>query len=149
MSFALPPIAGTQGRQQTFYSTLNKLFPFEHDKQQGRSLGGYAALSNDAANVLITAVRYLRKGSENIPITPGAVWREITEIHTPKTPEDNELIEGVTGTINFGGDIPRHVPRNKPITILRVHNGEIDPNAVEICEVINGRANPAWCPTDP
>jgi hypothetical protein len=149
LSFALPPIGKPQSRQQNFYLTLNRLFPFEYDKQQGRSLDNYAALSHDAANVLITAVRYLRKGSETIPITPGAVWREITNIHAPKTPQDNELIEGVTGTIDFGGDIPRHVPRNKPITILRVHNGEIDPNAVETCEVINGRANPAWCPTDP
>jgi hypothetical protein len=149
LSFALASIAGVQGGQQGFYSTLNGLFPFEYDKQQGRSLNGYAALSNDAANVLITAVRYLRKGSETIPITPGAVWREITDIHSPKTPQDNELIEGVTGTIDFGGDIPRHVPLNKPITILRVNNGEVDPSAVEICDTVNGHANPDWCPTDP
>ena len=145
----MPPIGKPQGRQQNFYSTLNRLFPFEDDKQQGRSLDGSAALSNDAANVLITAVRYLRKGGETIPVTPGAVWREIANIHTPKTPQDDEHIDGVTGTIDFGSDTPRHVPRNKPITILRVRNGEIDPNTVEICEVINGQTNPTWCPTDP
>jgi len=106
-------------------------------------------LSDDAANVLITAVRYLREGSGTIPITPGTVWREITDIHTPKTPQDNEPIDGVTGIIDFGGDIPRHVPLNKPVVILRVINGEVDPSMVETCETVNGHANPAWCPTDP
>jgi hypothetical protein len=149
LSFALAPIVKPQGQQQNFYSTLNKLFPFERDRQHGRSLDGYAALSNDAANVLITAVHYLRKGSETIPITPGTVWREITNIHTPKTPQDSELIEGVTGTIDFGGDIPRHVPLNKPITILRVNDGQVDSSTAEVCETINGHANPDWCPTDP
>lgn len=148
LSFALAPTTGPQGQQRNFYPELNKLFNFENNKKQGRSLDGYAALYDDAANVLITAVRYLREGSETIPITPGAVWREITNIHTPKTPQDNEPIDGLTGIIDFGGDISRHVPLNKPVVILHVNNGEVDPSKVVICGIVNGQTNPAWCPTD-
>jgi hypothetical protein len=149
LSFALAPSGRPQGQQQNFYAGLNKLFNFELNKQQGRSLDGYAALSDDAANVLITAVRYLRVGSGAIPITPGTVWREIADIHTPKISQGNAPIAGVTGIIDFGGDIPRHVPLNKPLVVLRVTNGEVDPSMVETCEAVNGHPNPAWCPTDP
>jgi ABC-type branched-subunit amino acid transport system substrate-binding protein len=149
LSFALVPSARPQGQQQNFYHELYQLFSFEYNKKQGRAMDGYAALSNDAADVLITAARYLREGSETIPITPGTVWREITDIHTPKTPQDNEPIDGVTGIIDFGGDTPRHVPLNKPVAILRVNSGEVNPRKIEICGTISTQKNPTWCPTDP
>jgi hypothetical protein len=94
----------------------------------GRSFDDHAALSYDAALTFITAVEYLREGNENLPVTPGAVWREITTIHNssqPGHPQVNNAIAGVSGQIDFGGDIDRHVPLNKPVAILEVENGEV------------------------
>jgi hypothetical protein len=76
------------------------------------------------------------------------VWREIADIHTSQTQQVNKHIDGVTGVIDFGGGITRHVPRNKSVAILRVTNGEVDPNMVEICGTVTGHTSPTWCPTD-
>lgn len=149
LSFALAPATEPQGPERNFYAVLNTLFPFEGNKRQERSLDGHAALSYDAADVLITAVIYLREGGETMPITPGTVWREIAAIHTSQTPQVNKNIHGATGVIDFGGDITRHVPWNKPVAILRVTNGEVDPNMMEICGTATGHTSPTWCPTDP
>ncbi len=148
VSFALAPTANPQGPGQDFYVDLNSLFRFEQTTT-GRSLDGHAALSYDAAQVMIVATEYLREDSVTIPVTPGSVWREITAIHTSPTgqPHANNFIEGVTGAIDYGGDITRHVPEDKPVAILRVEDGEVDPQLVGFC----GRAaNPSpspWCPT--
>jgi ABC-type branched-subunit amino acid transport system substrate-binding protein len=149
LSFALAPVTEPQGPELNFYTGLHTLFPFERNERQGRSLDGHNALSYDAAEVLITAVTYLREGSETIPVTPGTVWREITDIHTSRNQQVNKRIDGATGVIDFGGGIPRHVPRNKPVAILRVNNGEVDPNMVEICGAAAGHTSQTWCPPDP
>ena len=148
LSFALAPITGLQGPDLNFYPDLKTLFPFELDERQGRSLDGHAALSYDAARVLIIAVTYLRESGDNIPITPSAVWQEITHVHTSPDQQVNKDIDGVTGTIDFGGDITRHVPRNKPVAILRVNEGEVIPSMAERCGTANGYTPPAWCPPD-
>lgn len=141
LSFTAAPITGPENPRGNFNPwLLNTLFP--------HSLDGYAALSYDAAEVLITAVTYLREGSESIPITPGTVWREITDIHTSEAQNVHKSIVGSTGIIDFGGDITRHVPLNKPVAIRRVIHGEIDSSLVELCETVNGHAYPAWCPKD-
>ncbi|HEX3787429.1 MAG TPA: hypothetical protein VHW44_06175 [Pseudonocardiaceae bacterium] len=147
-SFAPAPIGAPQGPELDFYADLNALFPFEVDKSQSRSLDGHAALSYDAALVLITAVSYLREGNGSIPITPGTVWREITDIHTSTTNPDevNKYIEGVTGAIDFGGDITRHVPLRKPVAILQVNGGEVQPNLVTFCGTASGHTQSSWCP---
>lgn len=104
LSFAFaPPVKDLQGPQLDFYNTLYQLFPFENDPSTNRSLDGHEALSFDAADVLITAVSYLRSGSQDIPITPAAVWREVTDIHGSQA--QHWLIDGVSGTIDYGGDI--------------------------------------------
>ncbi|MBS2966086.1 hypothetical protein KGA66_23780 [Actinocrinis puniceicyclus] len=139
-SFALAPSAAAQGSAQDFYSDLNALFPFERPPAT-QSLDGHAALSFDAASVMITATGLLRQGPAPVPVTPTSVWREITAIHGP-----NNLIAGVSGTIDFGGDVTEHVPQNKPVAILRVDKGGVDPILAGFCG--NAADHPAspWCP---
>ncbi|MGH3773812.1 MAG: hypothetical protein ACRDRW_20880 [Pseudonocardiaceae bacterium] len=161
LSFAPAPVTNLQvtnlqDAEKNFYTTLNALFPFERDEQQGRSLDGHAALSYDAAEVLILATTHLRESSKEIPITPGAVWQEIATIPTSQTQQSDKHLEGVTGAIDFGGDMTRHVPQNKRVAILQVINGEVDPKIVAVC---GPRTDPttqgprtdttqAWCPYD-
>lgn len=137
-----------QGEARDFYSNLDSLFGFEKVPVTGRSLDGHAALSFDAAQVLIIATGYLRENSVGIPVTAGAVWREITAIHpTPAgQPQVNNIIDGATGVIDYGGDISLHVPKDKPVAILGVHGGEVDQTPEGFCGLEGGYRQSTWCP---
>jgi hypothetical protein len=108
------------------------------------------ALAYDAALVVITATEYLREGPTAIPITPGNVWREITDIHsaTPSQPGADKAIDGATGTIDYGGDIGRHVPVGKQIAILRIQEGQVDSQIQAFCGTAIGQIQDSWCPSD-
>ncbi|MBB1152957.1 hypothetical protein [Amycolatopsis dendrobii] len=149
LALASAPATPAKGLARDFYTTLNAKFAFEHT-EKGRSFDGHAALSYDAALVMITATAYLRETSTNIPVTPGAVWREIAAIHTsrPDANQTNKYIEGVSGTIDYGGDIGRHVPQDKPLAVLRVQGGEVDPELQGFCGKAVFRAPDPWCPAD-
>lgn len=150
VSFAPAPIASPPGGvEKDFYQDLRQKFRFEYQPAQGRSLDGHAALSYDAAMVMITAAEYLREGPTRIPITPGNVWREITDIHSARTvqPGANKAISGATGTIDYGGDIARHVPSDKPVAILGVNNRQVDSNVEGFCGIESGRTPSSWCPS--
>ncbi|WP_033293882.1 ABC transporter substrate-binding protein [Amycolatopsis jejuensis] len=150
LSLASEPATEAKGLARDFYTTLNRtLFPFEQTAR-GRSFDGHAALSYDAALVMITATAYLRETSADIPVTPGAVWREITAIHTsrPDANQTNKYIEGVTGTIDYGGDIGRNVPENKPVAVLRVEGGEVDAALHGFCGKAVVHSSDPWCPAD-
>jgi ABC-type branched-subunit amino acid transport system substrate-binding protein len=145
-SFAIAPVTSPVGIALDFYTTLNQTFPFE-TTTQGRSLDGHGALSFDAAQVMITATAYLRETAVSIPVTPGTIWREITAIHTSTGADPtNKVIEGVTGTIDYGGDISRNVPENKPVAILRVEGAEVDKTLSGFCGQASGQVASAWCP---
>jgi ABC-type branched-subunit amino acid transport system substrate-binding protein len=148
VSFAPEPTASPPGAVHDFYTDLRSLFRFEQQPSQDRSLDGHAALSYDAALVMITATEYLREGPTVLPVTPGNVWREITAIHSAQTsqPGADKAIDGATGTIDYGGDITQHVPLNKQIAILRVRNGQVDPNVQGLCGTVAGRVPSTWCP---
>jgi hypothetical protein len=148
VSFAPAPIASPPGAEQDFYGELKSLFPFEQQPAQDRSLDSHAALSYDAALVMITATEYLREGPTPIPITPGNVWREITDIHAAQTsaPGADKAVDGATGTIDYGGDITRHVPLNKQIAILLVQGGRVNPDIQGFCGTAAGRTPSSWCP---
>ena len=81
-------------------------------------------------------------------MTPGGIWREITAIHTsaPDERQTNKFIEGVTGTIDYGGDIGRNVPEGKPVAVLRVEGGEVDGQIRGFCGSATGRTADPWCP---
>ena len=151
-SFALPPSGSLRGSKKEFYQDLYDLFSFE-TSAGGRPFGDHSALldytplSYDAALTFITAVEYLREGNEKLPVTPGTVWREITAIHNsqPGQQQVNNAIAGVSGQIDFGGDIDRHVPLNKPVAILQVKNGEMDDTPAGFCgQDIDYQSSP-WC----
>lgn len=148
-SFAPAPTDNTQPAERDFYSNFYDLFSFERDAQNGRSLDGHAALSYDATLTMITAAKYLRE-KETIPITPGTVWREITDIHTSHggQPPANNSIDGVTGVIDFGGDVTQHVPFGKPVAILSVDGGEVNSNLVGFCGNAKDHLQSSWCPPD-
>jgi ABC-type branched-subunit amino acid transport system substrate-binding protein len=148
VSFAPKPMASPPGAAHDFYTELQSLFRFEQQPSQDRSLDGHAALSYDAALVVITATEYLREGTTVLPVTPGNVWREITDIHSAQTsqPGADKAIDGATGTIDNNGDITRHVPLNKQIAILQVRNGKVDPNVQGLCGTVAGRVPSTWCP---
>lgn len=78
------------------------------------------------------------------------MWREIAAIHTsrPDANQTNKYIEGVSGTIDYGGDIGRHVPQDKPLAVLRVQGGEVDPELQGFCGKSVARAPDSWCPAD-
>lgn len=151
MSFAVAPVVNPQqATQQDFYATLTRLFSFEGRANTSRSLDGHAALSYDATNVLITATRYLRSNGQNIPVNPSAVWREITDIHGPQATfaDPHARINGVSGSIDYGGDITRQVPLNKPTAILQVQEGNVNPTISGFCGSAVGFTPSRWCPVD-
>jgi ABC-type branched-subunit amino acid transport system substrate-binding protein len=150
VTFAPAPMASPPGAEHDFYTELRSLFRFEQQPSQDRSWDGHAALSYDAALVVITATEYLREGPTVLPVTPGNVWREITAIHSAQTsqPGADKAFDGATGTIDYGGEITRHVPLNKQIAILRVRNGQVDPTVQGLCGTVIGRVPSTWCPPD-
>jgi ABC-type branched-subunit amino acid transport system substrate-binding protein len=144
-SFAVAS-ADPVGNALDFYPALNQMFPFEHTAQ-GRSLDGHGALSFDAAQVMITATEYLRETKVAIPVTPGTVWREITAIHTSSgTDSASKGIDGVTGTIDYGGDIGVTVPEDKPVAILRVEGAVVKDPPAGFCGKSSEQAPSSWCP---
>lgn len=148
MSFAVAPRASGE-QEDNFYASLTQMFPFE-SSNEGRSLDGHAALAFDATQSLITAVQYLREGAERIPITPTAVWHELSDIHTAAGDVSNtKALQGATGVIDFGGDVRRHVPINKPVAILQVQGGRVDTSNIEYCGelgTVESQLESAWCP---
>lgn len=148
VSFAPAPIGTPNGPERDFYADLGNLFGFEQGQQHNHALDPHAALSYDATEVMITATEYLRAGDANLPITPGNVWREITDIHTAHTgqPSAERFLAGVTGAIDYGGDITRHVPLAKTVAILQVSDGEVQPFLAGFCGDAVGHQQSAWCP---
>lgn len=151
VSFAFaPPIKERSGAELDFYQDLDHLFAFETDARKARSLDGHAALAYDAAQVMIHAASYLRIGDEELPITPGTVWREITAIHDspgPVSADHGRWIDGVSGTIDYGGEITSQVPKGKPVDIMRVVRGEVSGDIVGSCgNDANRHRTSAWCP---
>jgi hypothetical protein len=145
-SFAVSPEVAdnVQARARDFYNLLNNMFPEMAGK--GRSLDGHAALTYDAAYSTITAAGYLATGNEKIPVTGGTLWWALASITDDNGV--NKKYDGVTGAIDFGGEVSRRVPLNKPISILRVESGT--PNASEHA-FCGSRVDPAtqpWCPFD-
>ncbi|MEV0356596.1 hypothetical protein AB0H71_11085 [Nocardia sp. NPDC050697] len=146
LSFANDAIGA--GAAQDYYEPWNTLFASQ-PPDSGPPSDPYGPLAYDATQVLITAATYLHDSQPPIPLSTGAVWREITAIHTPHQDDGqpSKALEGVTGTIDYGGDIARNVPLNKPITVVHVMSGEVVPDFRGYC----GPPDPEqrsedWCP---
>ncbi len=146
ISFSVSPEVDDNGstRAKAFYDQLNKMFP--EMARKGRSLDGHAALTYDAAYSVITAAGYLATGNEKIPISGGTLWWALASITDDQGVQ--RKYDGVTGAIDFGGEVSRRVPLNKPISILRVEGGTPHANERAFC---GSRVDPAtqpWCPFD-
>jgi hypothetical protein len=56
--------------------------------------------------------------------------------------------DGVTGAIDFGGEVSRRFPLNKPISMLQVEDGKPNANEHAFCGSPNDPATQPWCPFD-
>jgi hypothetical protein len=160
-TFAIAPITPPQGPARNFYAGpygLYALFPSEQNGQSDNpSRDAHAALTYDAVKVMTEAVKHLREGDQQLPLTPGHLWREITNIRGPQQDQNNPAIgnnndvQGVTGLIDYGSS-NGHRPVNKLITILQVANGSVQAQPAFSCGVVTGLPqNPrpnANCPVD-
>ena len=141
VSFAASPPLATNG-EEDFYNAYDELFKIgPGSPDANRPLDGHAALSYDAAQLLVYAAADLRFQGSQLPITPAAVWQRIAA----------SQFAGASGFIDFDGDLHRHVPLDKPVLILRVDKGEVSSTArVAYCGKlanIDPLTGP-WCPHD-
>jgi hypothetical protein len=134
---ATPPLAA--GTERDFYTEYNVLFGAD---SPGASLDGHAALSFDSVLTFVYAVGYLRVDDQPIPMTPAAVWRQISSI------SGRTGFAGASGYIDFGSDVNRHVPIDKPVLVLKVRNGSVLNDASGYCGVHGDPRTQPWCPTD-
>ncbi|MFI6297032.1 hypothetical protein ACIBEJ_35945 [Nonomuraea sp. NPDC050790] len=139
-SFAVAPNRCGQPQPHDFYDQLFRTFTFEcQEPGAGRTLDGHAALSYDAAETLITAIRRLGGPVRHaVPVNSYTVWRQLSMLHTSSGP----AIQGATGGIDFGGGTARQYPRDKPVLILRVKGAE-RPEQVGACGP--PAASSSWC----
>ena len=135
---AATPAQAQSGPEQDFYRSYDRLFPAAAGAT--RSLDGHAALAYDAAETYVASVQRLRSRGQTLPISPGTVWRQISAITGPG-------LRGASGYIDFGGSIDRRVPRDKPVLVLHVADGEVQP-ATDYCGPPPSQdpRTPPWCP---
>ncbi|MBY8886950.1 hypothetical protein K7472_19100 [Streptomyces sp. PTM05] len=105
-SFAIAPQTCEQGAGNTFYATLDTLFPFECDGNEGRSLDGHAALGYDATLTMLTAIENLGPSA-----TRAGLARALGGLR---------IGGAASAPITIG---PDHVPVRKMVAILTVAHG--------------------------
>jgi hypothetical protein len=120
------------------YRTIKRLFPFEcgRTEQHDPSLDGHALLAYDATWALTVAVQDL--AGAGIPLSPGAVWRELSSLR----------LDGQSGKISFGGGAQPQVPPDKTIAILRVEHGSVHETPYRCGRLPGGIAPDPDCPED-
>lgn len=146
ISFAVSPelTDNVEPRARDFYNLLNHMFPAMAVK--GRSLDGHAALTYDAAYTAVTAAGYLATGSAMIPVSGGTLWWALASITDYQGA--HKKYDGATGSIDFGGVVSRRVPLNKPISVLRVEDGNPNNHESAFCGSRDDPATQPWCPFD-
>ncbi|MGW0803599.1 hypothetical protein [Nonomuraea sp. NPDC002799] len=149
-SFAAAPSKCGEPQRHDFYADLFATFRFECEEPgPGRTLDGHAALSYDATETMITAIRRLGKERHRVPVNSFTVWRQLGTLHTPD--QSGHAIEGATGALDFGAGSPRQYPLDKAVLILHAKGAE-RPTQVGVCGDIT-RADKAeffpWCGSIP
>lgn len=138
---ATPPLAA--GTERDFYTEYGRLFSGGgQNPEASGSLDGHAALSFDTVLTFVYAVSYLHGAGESIPVSPAAVWRQISSV------SGSTGFAGASGYIDFGADVNRHVPIDKPVLVLGVRNGEVVNDASGYCGVRRDPRTQPWCPHD-
>ncbi|AKJ12987.1 hypothetical protein ABB07_24015 [Streptomyces incarnatus] len=129
-SFAIAPETCKQDTGNTFYATLDSLFPFECGDNEGRSLDGHAALGYEATLAMLTAIENL--GSK---ASRAGLARALGGLR----------IDGsASAPITIGQG---HVPARKMVAILTVAHGR--PPALEGTCGDSARDPASWCPNVP
>ncbi|SEG87186.1 hypothetical protein SAMN05444920_10640 [Nonomuraea solani] len=122
-SFAAAPSKCGEQQRHDFYADLFATFPFECEEPgPGRTLDGHAALSYDATETMITAIRRLGRERHRVPVNSYTVWRQLGTLHTPD--QSGHAIEGATGALDFGAASPRQYPLDKAVLILHAKGAE-------------------------
>lgn len=149
-SFAAAPRKCGQPQRHSFYADLFATFPFECEEPgPGRTLDGHAALSYDATETMITAIRRLGGMRHRVPVNSYTVWRQLGTLYTPDS--SGHAIEGATGALDFGTDSPRQYPVDKAVLILHVKDAD-RPTHVGACGDITGSTRGelfSWCGSIP
>ena len=84
----------------------------EYDPNNALSQDGHVLLGSDAAFTMMHAVEQLQ--NNGIPVTPGSVWRWISQFHGTFN-----SIAGATGKIDFGNNVDNQFPIDKQLHIFR------------------------------
>ncbi|MGP4097225.1 hypothetical protein [Nonomuraea sp. KM90] len=149
-SFAAAPNRCGEPQRHDFYTDLFATFPFECEEPgPGRTLDGHAALSYDATETMITAIRRLGKERHRVPVNSYTVWRQLGTLHTPD--QSGHAIEGATGALDFGAASPRQYPVDKAVLILHAKGAE-RPTQVGACGNITRATRSEffpWCDSIP
>ncbi|MEU6714275.1 hypothetical protein ABZ897_22640 [Nonomuraea sp. NPDC046802] len=149
-SFAVAPNKCGQPQRHDFYADLFATFPFECEEPgPGRTLDGHAALSYDAAETMITAIRRLGRERHRVPVNSYTVWRQLGTLYTPD--QSGHAIEGATGALDFGAGSPRQYPLDKAMLVLHAKGAE-RPTQVGACGDITRAAKAEffpWCGSVP
>ncbi|MCK2217953.1 hypothetical protein MF672_029790 [Actinomadura sp. ATCC 31491] len=145
-SFAAAPNRCDEEQRHDFCTDLFATFRFECEEPgPGRTLDGHAALSYDATETMITAIRRLGKESHHVPVNSYTVWRQLGTLYVPG--QSGHAIEGATGALDFGSDSPRQYPVDKAVLILHAR-GAARPAHVGACGNIAAAAKQdffPWC----
>ncbi|GAA2879784.1 hypothetical protein GCM10020220_082220 [Nonomuraea rubra] len=149
-SFAVAPSKCGQPQRHDFYTELFTTFPFECEEPgPGRTLDGHAALSYDATETMITAIRRLGGMRHRVPVNSYTVWRQLGTLYTADP--GGHAIEGATGALDFGTNSPRQYPVDKAVLILYAKGAE-RPTQVGACGNIKGATEKdlfPWCGSIP
>ncbi|WP_188192284.1 ABC transporter substrate-binding protein [Nonomuraea sp. SYSU D8015] len=149
-SFAAAPNRCDEPQRHDFYTDLFATFPFECEEPgPGRTLDGHAALSYDATETMITAIRRLGKESHSVPVNSYTVWRQLGTLYAPG--QSGHAIEGATGALDFGSESPRQYPVDKAVLILHAKGAE-RPTQIGACGNITAADRKEffpWCDSIP
>lgn len=121
------------------YHRMRRLFPQECQSDRDIALDEYAPLAYDATLAYVKAVERIREEPGNIPLDRSSVWHHLARI------SGSAVIEGESGTIDFGGRADQQVPLDKFIAVMRVE-GPGPPLKQGSCGRHRSHLPSPWCP---
>jgi ABC-type branched-subunit amino acid transport system substrate-binding protein len=121
------------------YHHMRLLFPQECQSDRDIALDEYAPLAYDATLVYVKAVERIREERGGIPLNKSSVWHHLGNI------SGSSVLEGESGTIDFGGRVDQHVPLDKFIAMMRV-DGPGSPVKQGSCGRHRSHPPSSWCP---
>ncbi|MET0236053.1 MAG: ABC transporter substrate-binding protein [Kibdelosporangium sp.] len=121
------------------YQHMRLLFPQECQNDRDIALDEYAPLAYDATLAYVKAVERIREERGEIPLNKSSIWHHLSNI------SGSAVIEGESGTIDFGGRADQQVPLDKFIAVMRV-DGPGAPVKQGSCGRHRAHPPSPWCP---